>query len=318
MESGQLPGVRQLRYAPAVGAGFGVEVLSFERLRRMDGGRRRTWPQRPDFHVLALVASGTGQHMADFVDHPLRERTVVWIRPGMVHRWTDVEDLDGPLILFAQGFLPAPGPAAHAAGDVFASTCWQLEADVWELGLRAADHLGHEHAAAVSVPRLASAPLLAHLLSALVLRVLPPGPVPPPAGSAEELAVFRRYRAAVEERFARQHHVADYASALGYGQRTLTRATRAATGLGAKQFLDQRILLEAKRLLAHTGLPVARCAERLGFHDAANFTTFFLRQAGLPPSRWRAEHGSPLTGPPAQTPSPPARVLLSRQLRTKS
>lgn len=100
--------------------------------------------------------------------------------------------------------------------------------------------------------------------------------------------VFRRYRAAVERDFARCHHVDDYARALGYDRRTLTRATRAATGLGAKQFLDRRILLEAQRLLAHTDPPAARCAERVGFTDAANFTVFFQRQTGLPPSRWRS------------------------------
>ncbi|MFI9721816.1 helix-turn-helix domain-containing protein [Streptomyces sp. NPDC052396] len=292
METGQFPGVRQLRYAPAPGGESGVEVLDFARLRDMDPAGRRTRLQRPDFHVLALIASGSGRHSADFVDYPLRERTVVWIRPGVVHRWADAEELDGFLVLFAPGFLSAPGPAADAAADVFGPVCWESAEEVWPLCLGAVEHLGREYAAGVSAPSPASAPLLAHLLAALVLRVLPPsGPARPAGCAPEEHAVFRRYRAAVEEHFATRHQVADYASALGYGRRTLTRATRAATGLGAKQFLDQRILLEAQRLLAHTGLPVARCAERLGFPDAANFTTFFQRQTGVPPSRWRAGHG---------------------------
>ncbi|MFF8784457.1 helix-turn-helix domain-containing protein [Streptomyces sp. NPDC015125] len=285
MKSGQLPGVKQLRYSPAPRAPFDVEMLSFAQLRLMDRSRQRTRPQRPDFHVMALVQSGVGRHTADFVDHPLRERTVVWIRPGVVHRWTDVDDLEGPLLLFTQGLPPAPGPVAQAAGDIFGPACWQLDKDAWDLSIWAADHLRHEHAAAVSNPRLASAPLLAHLLSALVLRVLPVEPAEPPTGNPHEHTVFHRYRAAVEQRFTRHHRVRDYASTLGYEPRTLT-----ATGLGAKQFLDQRILLEAKRLLAHTDLPAARCAEHLGFQDAANFTTFFQRQAGLSPGRWRTRH----------------------------
>jgi AraC-like DNA-binding protein len=32
---------------------------------------------------------------------------------------------------------------------------------------------------------------------------------------------------------------------------------------------------------------VAACARRLGFDDAANFATFFHRQAGVSPSEWR-------------------------------
>ncbi|MFF4222486.1 helix-turn-helix domain-containing protein [Streptomyces abikoensis] len=289
VENGQPPSVRQLRYTPASDAGRGVEVLSFEQLRTMDPARRRALPQRPDFHVLALVTSGAGRHTADFVDHPLRERTVVWIRPGVVHRWTDVEEVQGPLVLFEPGFLPVSGPAGQAAADVFAPTSRRLEDDLgWRLSVRAADHLSHEHATAVAHPELASPPVLVHLLSALVLRVRPPASAPPPAADAGNHTVFRRYRAAVEERFAHQHHVTDYARQLGYDPRTLTRAVRAATGLGAKHFLDQRILLEAKRLLAHTDLPVARVAEHLGFGDSANFTTFFQRQTALPPSRWRA------------------------------
>ncbi|GAA3078377.1 hypothetical protein GCM10020000_74900 [Streptomyces olivoverticillatus] len=157
-------------------------MLSFERLRRMDPDHHRTHPQRPDFHVLALVRSGAGRHSADFVDHPLKERTVVWIRPGVVHRWTDVDNLEGPpWCCSPRASRPLRARWHKRQGDVFAPACWQLEEDAWELALRASDHLGHEHAAAVSNPRLASPPLLGHLLSALVLRVLPAGPAEPPA-----------------------------------------------------------------------------------------------------------------------------------------
>lgn len=277
--------VRQLHYMPPLGAAFGVEVLSFARLREMDGAGRRTHPQRPDFHVLALVASGRGDHVADFETYPLREGSVVWIRPSMVHRWSDVDGVDGPLILFRPGFLPDLGPTP--ASDLSAPASWHLEPQVRPLALLAAGHLRREHDLAVRVPRLGSPALLSHLLAALVLRVLPAEAASPTVGGGSPWDVFRRYRAAVEEHFTEWHQVADYTRVMGYDRRTLTRATRAATGTGAKEFLDQRILLEAKRLLAHTDLPVSRCAQRLGFRDAANFTTFFQRGTGQPPSTWR-------------------------------
>ncbi|SPL91210.1 Transcriptional regulator, AraC family [[Actinomadura] parvosata subsp. kistnae] len=278
--------MRQLPYLPAVGAAYGVEVLSFAALRAMDADGRRTRPQRPDFHVFALVASGTGAHEADFQDYGLEAGSAVWIRPGMVHRWSDIDACDGPMILFQPGFAPA---------EAAAPVCWGLEGRQLSLALLAAEHLGREHEAAVRTPRLASPPLLAHLLAALILRALPDrrAPAGGPGGRDDRrLEVFRAYQAAVEERFTGWHHVADYARHLGYDARTLTRATRAATGTGAKSFLDQRILLEAKRLLAHTALPVGACARRLGFGDAGNFTTFFRRQTGVPPAAWRAAYGA--------------------------
>ncbi|MFI0819890.1 AraC family transcriptional regulator [Streptomyces sp. NPDC021098] len=292
MENGH-HAVRQLCYLPAVGAVYGVEVLDFAALRAMDPHHRRTRPQRPDFHVFALVASGTGAHEADFQDYRLEEGSAVWIRPGMVHRWSDIDACDGPLILFQPGFLTTVTTGVTAP-ETTTPACWQLDPQRLSLALLAADHLGREHGTAVRTPRLASPALLSHLLAALILRALPAPSATtiPPASGGRPTEVFRAYRAAVEEHFADRHQVADHARALGYDVRTLTRATRAATGTGAKAFLDQRILLEAKRLLAHTDLPVSGCARRLGFADVGNFTTFFRRQAGMPPAAWREAYGT--------------------------
>ncbi|MFG3223848.1 AraC family transcriptional regulator [Kitasatospora sp. NPDC048194] len=297
MENGH-QAVRQLRYAPAVGSPYGVEVLDFAGLRAMDTARRRVLPQRPDFHVFALVGSGAGAHEADFQGHRLEEGSAVWIRPGTVHRWSDIDGCDGPLILFRTGFLPG-----FTAAETAAPACWHLDRRRLDLALLAAEHLRCEHDAASRTPALASPALLSHLLAALLLRALPAAADPvavPPAGD-RQTAVFRAYRDAVEEHFTTRHHVADHARALGYDPRTLTRATRAVTGTGAKAFLDQRILLEAKRLLAHTDLPVGGCARRLGFRDVGNFTTFFRRQTGVPPAAWRSVHGA--AGPGAGVPT---------------
>ena len=169
VENGHLA-VRRLRYLPAVGSPYGVEVLDFAALRAMDPQRRRTLPQRPDFHVLALVGSGTGGHEADFRAHGLREGSVVWIRPGTVHRWSDVETVDGPLVLFRPAFLPG-----FTAAEAAAPVCWELDAPRLDLALLAAGHLGREHRAVAVTPARASGDLLSHLLAALLLRVLPAG-----------------------------------------------------------------------------------------------------------------------------------------------
>ncbi|GAA3117032.1 AraC family transcriptional regulator [Streptomyces rameus] len=288
VENGQ-HAVRQLRYLPAVGSWHGVEVMDFAALRVMDTRRRRVLPQRPDFHVFALVGSGTGTHEADFHNYRLTEGSAVWIRPGMVHRWSDIDACDGPLVLFRPGFLPG-----CTAAEATAPACWQLDQPRLDLALLAAGHLGREHDMAASTPRLASPALLGHLLAALILRALPDAPAPTdaPRAAGRYADVFLAYRAAVEEHFTDWHHVADYGRVLGYDVRTLTRASRAAAGTGAKTFLDQRILLEAKRLLAHTDLPVTGCARRLGFRDVGNFTTFFRRQAAVPPAAWRTAYGA--------------------------
>lgn len=58
-------------------------------------------------------------------------------------------------------------------------------------------------------------------------------------------------------------------------------------GVGAKEFVDRRVVLEAKRLLAHTDLAAARIAGGLGFSSATNFAKYFHQRAGQAPIAFR-------------------------------
>lgn len=62
--------------------------------------------------------------------------------------------------------------------------------------------------------------------------------------------------------------------ALGYAEKTLTRACVQWSGKTAKVLVDQRVVLEAKRSLAHGNDAIATIAHRLGFSEPANFIRF--------------------------------------------
>lgn len=98
---------------------------------------------------------------------------------------------------------------------------------------------------------------------------------------------FQRFREAVENEYAKARDVGHYARSLGYSPRTLTRATVAAAGVGAKEFIDRRVVLEARRLLAHGDHPVVSIASRLGFADASNFVKYYTKRTGATPTAFR-------------------------------
>jgi len=75
--------------------------------------------------------------------------------------------------------------------------------------------------------------------------------------------------------------VAAYAIAWGAPEKSLARAALEVTDRTAKAVITDRLVLEAKRLLAHTLLPVAVIGDQLGFAEATNFVKFFRREAGL-------------------------------------
>jgi AraC-like DNA-binding protein len=292
VRSGQPP-IRTVVYRSPADAPFGVEVMSFEHLRALS---RRSWraaPQRPRFHVLAVVEAGTGHHTVDFERQELGPGRVVWIRPGRVHQWDGVEHVQGALALFQPDFLPPGTLAQAAADDVFGPAGWRLEAAREPSAAAALEHLRAEYVEGAGDPVAERVEVLRNLLGVLVLKLLPPADgeaagASRPAASADTDA-FVRFRRAVEQDFARARQVSWYARRLGYSAKTLTRATRAAVGVGAKEFIDERVVLEAKRLLAYEDLTAAQCAARLGFDDTANFGKFFERGAGRTPGAFREE-----------------------------
>ena len=68
----------------------------------------------------------------------------------------------------------------------------------------------------------------------------------------------------------------------------MNRLARQNTGLSAKQLIDERVVLEAKRQLSHADASVAEVAELLGFDDASNFSSYFRRHTGTTPATFRA------------------------------
>ena len=102
------------------------------------------------------------------------------------------------------------------------------------------------------------------------------------------LGRYHDFRAAVEREFRRWHQVGPYAEHLGYSPKSLDRSCRAAAAMTAKRVIVERILLEAKRLLAHSQLPVASISHQLGFDEATNFVKYFKRETGTTPNQLRA------------------------------
>jgi AraC-like DNA-binding protein len=285
--------IETLTYRPPLQYALDLEVMTVDELRsRMPPGQRH-FVHRIQFHMLVLVTRGRFSHMIDFEYYPCANGTLLALRPGQVQRFERAPGWQGWVAMFRPEFLlPLQGPAV----DVQARERIEALPTSLELAPRtmdaAVEGLRRIHDdAGVLPPTVETGALLRHQLYALLLRLAIEaiGRRALGAGTAASLQRFRRFQAAVERDYVREHGLAGYARRLGCSERSLTRAALESAGVGAKAYLVNRIVLEAKRLLAHTVAPVANIAVDLGFAEATNFVKFFRREAGCSPGEFRRQ-----------------------------
>ncbi len=97
------------------------------------------------------------------------------------------------------------------------------------------------------------------------------------------------FRSLVDVHFRENWPVDDYIRHLGTSQHILSKACHQAFGAPAKGVIDNRRLLEAKRLLMFTVRSVEDISYELGFRDPAYFSRFFRSRVGDPPGEWRSQ-----------------------------
>ncbi|GHI03075.1 transcriptional regulator [Streptomyces cellostaticus] len=268
------------------GVGMQIGPMGSDRTWHSDAPLHRV--HRIDFHVVMLFTGGPVRHMIDFAEYRATAGDLLWIRPGQVHRFSRTSEYRGTVLTMQPGFLPRA--TVEATGLYRYDLPPLLHPDPAQLtALRAAlEQLRREYEDTATLPLSLHTAVLRHTLTAFLLRLAHLAASSAEA-SRQQDTTFTLFRDAVEQGFAANHSVSAYADALGYSRRTLVRAVRAATGETPKGFIDKRVILEAKRLLAHTDMPIGRVGAAVGFPDAANFSKFFHLHTGQTPVGFRAE-----------------------------
>jgi AraC family transcriptional regulator, transcriptional activator of pobA len=99
--------------------------------------------------------------------------------------------------------------------------------------------------------------------------------------------IVREYNFFVEQYFRTKHTVAEYASMLNKSPKTLSNLFSKISTKSPLQFIQDRKLLEAKRLLRHSDKSVKEIAHEIGFEDIQTFGRFFKNSEGISPTEFK-------------------------------
>jgi AraC-like DNA-binding protein len=252
-----------------------------------------------DFHVLLYVERGGGDVRVDSRIEPLRTGHVLAVPPGHVLGVGTSTPVAGAM--WAVAFRSHAVPALAAAAS-FGWTAHPL------LGAFPLDAVGHG-----VVPRAERSAWLRWLadLEAETTAAVRTGSADAVGATLTRLLVASARLAAgddrtgaraavasadplvvgvldlVERLYSTPASTAEVARSLGYTPGHLTTIVRERTGRTVLDWLTERRMTEARRLLLDTDLPLSAVAGRVGYRDAAYLVRRFRVAHGTTPQRWR-------------------------------
>jgi AraC-like DNA-binding protein len=101
------------------------------------------------------------------------------------------------------------------------------------------------------------------------------------------IGLIREYNYLVEKNYRTHSKVSDYASMLFRSPKTLANIFKKYIDKTPLQVINDRRLLEARRMLKYTDAPILEISEALNFRDVQSFSHFFNTRTGSSPSAFR-------------------------------
>nr|BFF39454.1 hypothetical protein BACY1_12590 [Tenacibaculum mesophilum] len=105
-----------------------------------------------------------------------------------------------------------------------------------------------------------------------------------------ETKLFKDFSLLVEQNFKKIHRVTGYAYRLGLSPKSLTKHLQKIGTETPSDFIKNRIITEAKRLLLYTDDSIKQVAFDLGFNDPAYFSRFFTKATGQSPKQFKRSY----------------------------
>ncbi len=270
-----------------------VELLSLATLTEVS--REHVFlPHRTDFYHIFLFEDCTPTHLVDFEPVQIQSKSLLFIDKDRVHQFDPTSHYDGKLLIFTDNFFCTTESDTKFLRNI---TLFNdlLDNPNIKIGrligkfLRICEAIAEE----VSIPADAAKHdiLKNHLHNFLLLADREKRT----QGISEikkgaDLDYTLLFRDLVERHFSEIKSVSAYTTKMNISEKRLNQATAKILGKTPKELIDERVLLEAKRLLVHEHNSIKEIGFALGFEDPAYFIKYFRKHVGKTPVEFREQY----------------------------
>lgn len=246
--------------------------------------------QKNDFYIILFITEGRGRHTIDFTDFEYEKGSILSIRKDQIHKFFK-SDAKGSLMLFTDDFLSQfieqseKIKSLQLFNELISSPKIQLANTAYVEFSDLISNIKKEYEVITDEFSLAIIGSLLHVLFKKTFRIKSEGNEV--LQNKKYLDQFVELQNLIENQCFKVKKVSDYASQMAVSSRTLNNITHLIINKSAKQFINEVIITQIKRLLINTNLSITEIAYESGFGEPTNMYKFFKKYVNDTPEHFR-------------------------------
>ena len=241
------------------------------------------FPHKHNFYHLVFITKGSGWHEIDFKRHTVKSGAMFFMMPAQVHSWSLGKGTCGIVVEF-ENLSMFTGDEAFVLAEALRPSVNYLALSgdnkkvIHELYQGMMDEYESEEKDFEILLRINLAKLI--ILFSRFIKDTP--------AKVSRVSKFREeFNELIERNYKTHHNVEFYAKTMGVATKSLTAKVNRNIGKNVREIIQDRCILEGKRLLAYSDLSVSEIALELGFEDPNYFTRFFKLKTKINPGKFR-------------------------------
>lgn len=240
---------------------------------------------RHSYYALFFFTEGEGIHTIDFHSHSIAKNSLFFLRPGQVHSWTFSKPVKGYALKIYPDYLSEEGGQTTNFQNY---PFFQLGNENSKLVVKDSEQLKNDFERLLIEKKSNSNSSMVYLLIQLVLQQS----LNDFKSSFQDIVTIDSklgdFFRLLENHFKEQKTTSYYAKQIGTSSGNLNQLCQKQYGKSAKAIIQERLILEIKRLLLHSDLNINQIALTLGFDDNSYFSKFFKNLTNNSPEKFRS------------------------------
>ena len=241
------------------------------------------------FYTLLMAEEGSGLVTIDSQSFEIKKNAVFFVDYNQIFRFSEMKDFKGEVLLFTKSFY-----------NLIYTGNRKIKNDTAFSGLASLQNFSAKDFASFKSgvqdikkeftnPTLLSKEIICLLLKTLMLKLIRKGDDPNymEFKTDRKNSYLESFKNLVEKNFKEWKRTNDYAKELTITANYLNSLVKEKLDISAENFIQNRVILEAERLLLNTNLSVTEISFELGFSDKSHFGKYFKRIMEESPNQFR-------------------------------